>query len=68
MTQSNSRISERSFSEGPVMMVCQRSEVLNQTNTHLWAGFIGQKGVLRDTLRLPMLLEPMKRCWREREE
>lgn len=41
MTQSNSRISERSFSEGPVMMVCQRSEVLNQTNDSLQCTFVG---------------------------
>lgn len=31
-TQGSSRIPERSLDEGPVLMVCQKSQALNQTN------------------------------------
>ena len=54
MTWGSCRLSERSFGEGPVMTVCQKSEALNQTmthcNEHLQVKTIGQKGILRDTL------------------
>ena len=32
MTHRNNKISKRDFDEGPAVMVCQRSEALNQTN------------------------------------
>ena len=35
LTQGNSRISERSFGEGPVLMVNQKPEALNQNNSSL---------------------------------
>lgn len=62
VTQGNSRISKKSFGEDPVMMVYQRSEALEQTNyslqpiEHWFLGQIGQKGMLCNTLLLPVPL------------
>lgn len=35
VTLGNSRISKRSLCDGPVFIVCQKSETLNQTNSLL---------------------------------
>jgi hypothetical protein len=39
MTLDNSRIFERSLQDGPVLMVCQKPETLNQTNNLLQRTF-----------------------------
>ena len=57
MTQGNNRISESSFSEGPVLVVYQKPEVLNLTNNllyneHLQVKLFGQKDAVYDTRQL----------------
>lgn len=39
ITWGNSRISKRSFDEGPVLLVYQRPKILNQANNSLWWTF-----------------------------
>ena len=57
MTQGNSRISERSFGEGPVMMVGQSPEALNQASDSLQGALAGGADwTLCDTLQLPVPL------------
>lgn len=66
MIQGNSRISERNFSEDPVLMVYQKQEAFNQTkNSVQWtfeSKLSGQMCILSDILKLIMLLRWMKRC------
>lgn len=55
MILGNSRIMERSFGEGLVLMVYQRPEALTNThcNDHLQVKMFGQMGVLCDTPQCP---------------
>lgn len=51
------------YAEGPVYGV---PEVLNQTSENFVGGADWTKGVLHDTLKLLMLLERIKRSWKDR--
>lgn len=48
MTQGNSRIAERCFSEGPILMLYQKPETLNQTNG-LFAMYICKQSCFCET-------------------
>lgn len=61
MTWDKRRMSKRSLGEDPVMIECQRIEVLNfrpmsAWNTHLQVVLTGQKSMLLDTTQLPVAL------------
>lgn len=45
MTRGNSRIPERSFSEGPELMEFQKPEALNLTNISLYNGGFANKAI-----------------------
>lgn len=69
----NIRISKRSFSEGPMMIVCQRTWTGPKTHSkeHMWLGLMEQKCVLRDALQVPMPLtngEELERWERQRSK
>jgi hypothetical protein len=50
MTRGNSRITGRSSDVDPILMVSQKSQILNQTNEHLQVKMCGQRDILWDTL------------------
>ena len=50
MTQSNNRIARKSPDEDLILMVSQKSEILNQTNDSLQVKVCAQTDILWDTL------------------
>lgn len=66
MTQGNSRISKRSFSDVQYDGV---QGALTQTSGSLQGryvdGAVGQKGIQHNTQKLSMPIGQMKRCWRD---